>query len=308
MQATAETRPPIGIVFDSDFGNSVDTALALALLYGLDGAKQARLVAVSVSNQNLKAAELADVIAHFYLRPAPIGLYANGKWAGDTALETAPLALRQEDGKPVFASTITKLNDTADPAPLIRNALTAQHDGNCSIVLAGPAVNLIALLGLHGAKDIIAAKVKCLVTTEAAFGLPASRKFFTEWPTPIVIAAEDRSASLTYPASSIEKDFSWSQAHPVVAAYRAYKSMPYDAPTASLAAALYAAHPDAPYFKPAEPVPGFDKNVRKFVLNPEKKDEILKVFIELASAKPVPRRFPGAPKVDEAKPEKAPGK
>jgi hypothetical protein len=305
MQETAEARPPVGVVFDSDFGNSIDTALGLALLYGFDGKKEARLVAVSVSNQSLKAAELADVIAHFYIRPSPIGLYANGKWAGDTPMETAPLAMQHEDGTPIFASTIKKLNDTADPAPLIRNALTAQHDQNCVIVLAGPAVDLVAMLALRGAKDIVTSKVRCLVTTEAAFALPASKKFFSEWPTPIIIATEDRGSSLEYPSSSIEQDFSWSPAHPVVAAYRAYKPMPYDATTTSMAAVLYAVHPDSPYFKPPETVPGFNGNVRRFVLDPGQKNAILKMYTELASAKPVPRRFPGAPKVDEVKVEKA---
>jgi hypothetical protein len=307
MQLTPEARPPIGVVFDSDFGNSVDSALGLGLLYGFDARKEARVVAVSVSNQNLKAAELADVISHFYLRPSPIGLYADGKWTGDTPIETAPLAMRKEDGASAFVSTIKKLNDTADPAPLIRNALTAQHDQNCVIILAGPAVDLAAMLALHGAKNIVVSKVRCLVTTEVAFALPASKRFFNEWPTPIVIASDAR-AAIVYPASSVESDFSWSPAHPIVAAYRAYRPMPYDATVCSMAAVLYAVHPDSPYFKPPESVPGFDGRVRKFILDPAQKDAILKVYTEIASARPVPRARPGPPKVEEAKPEKAAGK
>ena len=36
--------------------------------------------------------------------------------------------------------------------------------------------------------------------------------------------------ALPYPGASIESDLSWSTAHPVGDAYRAFKPMPYDAP------------------------------------------------------------------------------
>jgi hypothetical protein len=293
MDSIAEARPPVGIVYDSDFGHSIDTALALALLYGFDGKKEARVVSISVSNQNLKAAQLADVISRFYaFRNVPIGLYADGKWTEDTALCSTPLAMRKDDGTPVFPSSIEKLNDTADPVALIRNAMTAQHDQNCVIVVAGPVTNLAATLALHGVKDIIVSKVRLLVATEVP-----SKEFLDRWPTPIVIAPAALGSSVLYPASSIEKDFSWSSAHPVVEAYRAYKPMPYDATTTSMAAALYAVHPDANYFKVSEPV----GRMRTLSADPSQKDAILKVYTELVSAKPVPKKFPGPPKVDAAK-------
>ena len=59
--------------------------------------------------------------------------------------------------------------------------------------------------------------------------------------------------ALPYPGASIEKDFAWAPAHPVVDAYRALKPMPYDAPAAALAAVLYAVHPDDGYFKLSDP-------------------------------------------------------
>ena len=59
--------------------------------------------------------------------------------------------------------------------------------------------------------------------------------------------------ALPYPGASIEKDFAWSPAHPVVDAYRAYKPMPYDAPASALAAVLQAALPDEKYFTLSEP-------------------------------------------------------
>ena len=45
----AANRP----VFDCDMGNSIDAALAMALLYGFDGKSEVRVVAVSISRNNL---------------------------------------------------------------------------------------------------------------------------------------------------------------------------------------------------------------------------------------------------------------
>ena len=49
MQFLGKVKPPVGILFDSDMGTRIDNALALALLYGLDGKNEARMVGLSVS-------------------------------------------------------------------------------------------------------------------------------------------------------------------------------------------------------------------------------------------------------------------
>ena len=81
----------------------------------------------------------------------------------------------------------------------------------------------------------------------------AARKLFAEWPTPIVAVGSEVGDALPYPGASIEKDFAWSPAHPVVDAYRAFKPMPYDAPASALAAVLYAVHPEDGYFTLSDP-------------------------------------------------------
>ena len=45
-----------------------------------------------------------------------------------------------------YSRGIHKLNDTADPVAVIRNALSAQFDQNAVVVMAGPATNLVRLL------------------------------------------------------------------------------------------------------------------------------------------------------------------
>jgi len=133
--------------------------------------------------------------------------------------------------------------------------------------------------------------------------IPAARKLFAEWPTPIVASGYEVGEALLFPASSIEKDFSWSPAHPVVDAYRAHKPMPYDAPTWDMTAVLYAVRPEAGYFKLSEPgtISVLSDGSTKFsasaggkhrylILDPSQKENIVKTYTEIVSAKPVPRQ------------------
>jgi inosine-uridine nucleoside N-ribohydrolase len=325
MQFPEQGKPPVGIIFDSDFGNRIDGTLALALLYGFDGKREARVVSVSITKSNLKAAAFCEAVGRFYAgavsgafsaagRTLPVGLATDGKMSEDAPLFTVPLARVNADGAPVYSHGIEKLNDTAEPTPLIRNAFTAQHDQNCVVVLAGSATNLVKVLDLPGVKDVITKKVRFLSLMGGAFpqggpefniktDIPAARKLFAEWPTPIVASGYEVGEALLFPASSIEHDFSWSPAHPVVDAYRAYKPMPYDASTWDMTAVLYAVRPEAGYFKLSEPgtISVFSDGSTKFsasaggkhrylILDPSQKENIVKTYTEIVSAKPVPRQ------------------
>jgi inosine-uridine nucleoside N-ribohydrolase len=325
MQFPEQGKPPVGIIFDSDFGNRIDDTLALALLYGFDGKREARVVSLSLTKSNLKAAAFCEAVGRFYAgavsgafsavgRTLPVGLATDGKMPEDTPLLTVPLAKVNADGAPVYSHGIEKLNDTAEPTALIRNAFTAQHDQNCIVVLAGPATNLVKVLDLPGVKEVISKKVRFLSLMGGAYphgepefniktDISAARKLFAEWPTPIVASGYEVGEGLLFPAPSIETDFSWSAAHPVVDAYKAYRPMPYDAPTWDMTAVLYAVRPEAGYFKLSEPgtISVLSDGSTKFsasaggkhrylILDPAQKETIIKTYIEIASAKPVPRQ------------------
>lgn len=324
MQGTEQAKPPVGIVFDTDMGNSIDDALALALLYGFEGRSEARVVSVSVSKSNLKAAALCEAIGRFYAgavsgafgatgRTLPVGLSVD-KMPEDTPMLTVPLSKQNAEGEPLYSHGIRKLNDTAEVTALIRNAFTAQHDQNCIVVLVGPATNLVTVLDLPGVKDLISRKVRFLSVMGGAYpegkpefnietDIPAAKKLFAEWPGPVVASGYEVGEALLFPASSIERDFAWSPVHPVVDAYRAYQPMPYDTPTWDLTAVLYAVRPDAGYFKLSNPgvitvlddgrtkfTPAAEGKHRHLILDPAQKERIIKTFTEIASAKPVPRQ------------------
>jgi len=350
VQPRQTEKPVVGIVYDTAL-NRVDDALAMALLYGLDGKKEERFVSVSISRNNVKAAIYSDVIGRFYAgavsgaigfngRTLPIGMADSSALKEDLPFFTKPLDETLLDGKPAYTSDIKTDLDTGDVAAVIRNALTAQWDQNTIVVVSGPASNLAHTLTMSPvAKDWIQRKVKLLVFTGGRFpdgpaeanikaDIDSARRLFAEWPTPIVACGAEMDGLISYPASSIEKDFAWSADHPVADAYRAGGTMPYDAPLWAMNASLYAGRPQEGYFKLSEPgtITVLDDGRTKFtasangkhrymIFDPAQKDRILKTYTEIASAKPVPKpqRIPGfnkppakkaAEEKDKAQPDK----
>lgn len=291
-------------------GSRVETALALALLYGLDGKNECRVISISTSRASLLSAAYCEVVGRFYAgavsgafgsfaRTLPVGMAEASKITGDTPLLTGPLNRKNPDGSATYAHGIEKLIDTAEPHGLIRNAFTAQYDDNCAVVLAGPPYNLLRVLELPGAKELIQAKVKRLVCSNpmAAKALEAAG-----WPSPIVSVSPSVGSAVLFPASTLENEFAAFPAHPVADAFR---SLPKDSPTEELAAVLYAVRPTEKAFALSEPV----GKIQQLMLEPAEKEALLKTYIELATAKPVPRvpRF-RRPVVEEKKPETPPTK
>lgn len=335
-------KPPVGAIYDSSLGEGIDGALAMALLYGLDGKDETRVVSISISKSNIQAAALAESIGRFYTgavnggfgsvsRSLPVGLSSAGKLPVSTPMLSVPLDKKNADGTPIYQHGIHQLNDTAEPAALLRNALTSQQDQNCFVVLAGPATNIVAILDLPGVKELIAHKVRYLSVSAGSFtavtpdanvttDVAAAKRLFAEWPTQIYATGVEIAGGVLFPAASIEKDFAWSPAHPVVDAYRAYRPMPYDAPTRDMATVLHAVRPKEGYFKLSAPgtISVLEDGRTKFsattggkhqylIFDPEQRERLLKTYTEIASAKPVPRlpRFRRPNAVDPAKPDPA---
>jgi hypothetical protein len=328
MQARGRgaVRPPIGIALDADLGNRIDAVLALAMLNGMAAKGEARRISLSISRSNLKAAQFADVLSSFFagrpagsstgaglVREGMIGMPEGGPSPDDKAMLAATLSKKNADGTPQYTSTITGLIDTPESSILIRNLLLAQNDENASIVLAGPATGLVRILALYRSGPQIVAKVKHLVVAAGSFrsGPPdpsikadvaAARKLFAEWPTQLIAVGSEVGEALPYPGSSIEQDFAWSPAHPVVDAYRALKPMPFDAPGTALAATLFAVHPDDGYFKLSDPgtisvqddgrtqfTAGPDGKHRYLIVDPAKKEQVTTLYTTMVSAPPAPR-------------------
>jgi hypothetical protein len=244
---------------------------------------------LSVSRNNLKIAAFCDLMSRFFLGSSPIGLATSGpSTANLPPMIQSVLTKRTENDKPTYARTISQMNDTADPVALIRNALTAQPDQNSVVVLSGPPVNLLGLLALPESKQLIQKKVRALVIAAPLQDAEGMKKLFAEWPGSVIVAGEDLGQSLRFPGECVEKDFGWATNHPLVDAYRAARTMPYDASATAMAAVLYAVHPEENFFKLSDA--GAQGKQRQLAANPEHMNRVIQTYREVISAKPEPRR------------------
>jgi hypothetical protein len=317
-----------GIVFDSDMGRSIDAALALAVLHNL-GAK-GRVVGVTVSHGSLEAAAFCDAVGRFYTGDTaaqatgmrstlPVGLADDAPKLGEAPMLAATLAAKTADGQAAFRHAVHDVADTGDFRIIIRNALMTQQPGQGIVLLAGPATNLVRTMAMKGAREVISERAGLLIVAAGSYpegsvdpriraDVRAARQLFAEWPTPIIAVGTEIGAAIPYPARSIDADFSWASEHPVAAAYRAHRAMPYDAPSQAVVAALYAGNQKEDYFQLSEPgtievlddgrtrfVPSAGGRSRFVKVEPARRERLVAAFTALASAKPAPPQRPFRP-------------
>lgn len=280
-------KPSAGAFFDSDF-TTIDSILALAVLYGLQGKNDCRMAVITSSRPDLATVGYVDLVERYYHGPGrnfaqvpPVGMRTEGKPGETPKAFVAPFELK----KAVYTNQVKSVIDTGDPNTLLRNYLEAQYDKNAFFVLAGPATNLAAALDFRGMKDLLAAKIKYLVVAASEKALKAdavaAKKMFAEWPTPIIVAGPKIGSALEFPGASIDKEFAAANPdNPVADAYRAWDPKLGNTPALASAAALYAGRPKEGYFKVSD---------GQLILDPDQKEKIVQTMVELASAKPVIR-------------------
>ncbi|MEN6607205.1 MAG: nucleoside hydrolase [Bryobacteraceae bacterium] len=249
LTASMWAANPVRVIFDTDIGNDVDDVLALAMLHAMESRGEAKLLAVTVTKDNPLAAPAASAVNTFYGRAdIPVGAVKNG--------------VTPEEGKynRLLAERYPHASKFEDAVTVLRRTLEAQPDGSVVIVQVGFSTNLAHLLASPGGRELAAKKVSQLVVMAGDFERPTYREYnvkedvasaakvFNEWPTPIIASGFEIGRRILYPATSIERDFSWKPANPVVDAYCAYMKMPYDRETWDLTAAFYAVRPGGKYF------------------------------------------------------------
>lgn len=243
--AAAVEAAPVRIIFDTDIGNDIDDALALAMLHAMESRGEAKLLAVTITKDNPWAPGYIRVVNRFYGREIPLGIVKGGK--------------TPEDSKFLHAAGSAPAADVPDATSVLREVLSKEADGAVTIVQVGFFTNLARLLDSAGGTDLVKRKVNRLVLMAGAFpsGPPeynvkidvaAAKKVFADWPTPIVTSGFEIGKSILFPASAIESKFNYVEHHPIAEAYRLYQKMPYDRPTWDLTAVLWAVRPGQ-YFR-----------------------------------------------------------
>jgi inosine-uridine nucleoside N-ribohydrolase len=295
---------PAPLIFDTDIGNDVDDALALAMLHRLQSLGEAKLLAVTITKDCHFAAPFVDVVNTFYGRPdIPIGAIPPGTPPG----KDSPMIQRPVESG-FYPHRLKDQREAPEAVALMQRVLGEQPDHSVTIVQVGFSSNLARLL--RAARPLVERKVKLLVVMAGAFptgkkefnvysDLPSAKELFAGWPTPIVASGFEVGLSILYPAASIERDFHYVPHHPIADAYRFYQKMPYDRPTWDLTAVLYAVRPDAGYFGLSAPgtIHVDDHAVTRFLasptgkhryltVSPEQRRKALAAMIQLASAPP----------------------
>src|SRR3954469_10868688 len=107
-----QAKPPLGVVFDTHLGRTIDDVLALALLHGADGKNESRVLSVSLTNSSLRAAAFCDALGRLslnaiwgkaasFFQPLPIGLSDSGRYPEDSPMLEAALSRAGGEGKRV---------------------------------------------------------------------------------------------------------------------------------------------------------------------------------------------------------------
>ncbi len=293
--ATLFAQTPV--IFDTDMGNDVDDALALALLHALETRGECKIVAVTITKDNPWAAPYIDVVDTFFGRPEiPIGMVKNSRITPeDSAMIRVPAGH--------FPHKLRSGADAPDASSVLRLALAAQPDHSVVIVQVGFSTNLARLL--DDSRELIARKVKLLVMMAGNFAkpdpefnvkmdIPSAQKLVRDWPTPVIASGFEIGMSMLCPASSITRDFPGD--NPIAEAYKNYMKFPYDRPTWDITAALYAVRPNDGYFSLSAPgaiqvdakgvttfAPSVDGKHRYFVMNDAQRARALEAMILLSS-------------------------
>ncbi len=104
----ANAQTPVNIIFDTDIGNDVDDALALAILHAFENRHEAKLLAVTITKDNKWAAPYVDLVDTFYGRPEiPVGMVRDGKTPNSDPLIQVPAERKNPDGSYVYPHKIT---------------------------------------------------------------------------------------------------------------------------------------------------------------------------------------------------------
>ncbi len=293
---------PVRLIFDTDLGDDIDDAMALATIHALQSRGECELLAVTIAKDNELSGPAADAINTFYGRPdIPIGVVKNGKRPQESRF-TPSLVNTKNGEQQRYPHTLQSGKDAPEATELLREILAKQPDHSVVFAQVGYSTNLARLLDskpdkhspLSG-RDLVAQKVKLLSMMAGNFGaaqnkpefnivqdLESAKKVINDWPTPVVISGFEIGLNIPYPWQSVENDFGYVADHPIREAYLAWDKKPHERPTWDLTSVLYAIRPDHGYFGLSDPGTATvdERKLTQFEFDPDGKHRYLTVTPE----------------------------
>src|ERR1022692_4880090 len=148
LAAAGARAQAVPAIFDTDMGNDVDDALALAMLHALESRGECRLLGVTVTKDNPWAAVYVDLVNTFYGRgQIPVVMVrGSGVTPEDSKMIQAPAERRRVDGTLVYPRRLASGAEAVEAVALLRRLLAAAQDGTVVIVQVGFSTNLARLL------------------------------------------------------------------------------------------------------------------------------------------------------------------
>lgn len=268
--APPATAAPVAIIFDTDMGNDIDDALALAMIHALERRGACRLLAVTLTNPDPLAGAYVDAINTFHGRAdIPIGISPHAPRVGQSKflrVANAP----DDSGRQVYPWDFD-VQSALSSVELLRRTLAAAADSSVVLVQVGFFTNLAALLETTGdatsplsGRELVARKVRLLSLMGGAFQtanfdnryaefnvrvavVPAQR-VASDWPTPIVWSGWEIGVASPFPATAIDHGYAHAPRDPVREGYQLYNPTPHERPTWDLSSVLHAVYPEHGYF------------------------------------------------------------
>jgi inosine-uridine nucleoside N-ribohydrolase len=251
----------VRLILDTDIGNDVDDALALSMIHALQNRAEVRLLAVTITKDNRYAAPFVDLVNTFYGRPdIPVGVVRNGKTRENSPMLEVPVQRRDSSGHYVYPRRIQDGSQAPEAVELLTRILSRQPDHSVSIAQIGFSTNLARLLKTPRGRELIQHKVNALYLMAGNFVKPqpeynvytdpdSAKVLFEEWPTPMIFSGFEVGLAITFPYQAIERDFAYTDNHPIVEAFRIYVRKREDRPNWDSTAVLDAIRPDRSYFE-----------------------------------------------------------
>lgn len=272
VQSGSYASDPAKLIFDTDMGNDIDDAMALAVIHALQSRGECELLAVTSSKDNPWSILYCDVVNSFYGRPEiPLGRVSQGVTNLDGSY-TRKVVETSENGIPVFARRFQDAEDIPEAVSVLRSTLAAQPDHSVTLVVVGFSTNVARLLQSPGDQispqtglELVTRKVKLLSQMIGRFDrdkpakfheynvrldVPAAKAVYEIWPKeiPVVVSGWEVGRAIQIRATSIQNDYDYVKYHPIRLGYEYWHKMPYNRPTYDLTSILYAVRPERGYF------------------------------------------------------------
>lgn len=257
------------IILDTDMGNDIDDALALAMLYNYQKKGVINIEGICISKANPHTVPFIDMFNRYYGFPnIPLGyIGSNGKTPDGGAYLQQTLQYETE-GKLLFPSNADLSDNVPEAFSLQRKILAEAEDHSIDFIVIGFSSNVAKLLKSKGDEyspldgiDLVKKKAKTLYMMAGMFSQPptaeynvvedieAAKEVFNQWPGPIIVSGFEIGETIKFPAKALLDAFPQYWEHPLVNAYFNFEKMPYNRETWDLTIVLEAIEGDSNFFK-----------------------------------------------------------